>query len=272
MAAVTAIVTCCKRIHNVPRIWEALRSQSHPCSETWLFYNGKESLAPEDLPPFDRFIRSDVADDHYTRYAVALAAPSDWVYILDDDCIPGRRWVESCLETARRHEGIFAPTGFRVSRQDFATGPYTHESEVGRAKSCRKKRMVEVDVPFSSFFLRRRHLAAMFREPLGVGLRNDEIVPIVGQEDVLLAARAWVQDRARVWLPACPDPEMRGAGEEVNDRVHANWVNRPAFGEERLASMRYEASLGWRPRLLRGAPWKRWWRRCNAEVPQASTP
>ena len=45
MVAVTALICCCKRIHNVPRIWEALRAQSHPCEDIWLFYNGKEPLA-----------------------------------------------------------------------------------------------------------------------------------------------------------------------------------------------------------------------------------
>lgn len=255
---ITALITCCKRLHNVERIWQALRSQSQPCDDVWLFYNGKDDLAPGDLPPFGRTIRSTDASDHYTRYAVGLAAPTEWVFIIDDDCVPGPRWVENCMETARRlGDGIFAPAGGRIHRPDFASAPYEAEGDVRLMTHPRRSRPIEVDVPFHSFLLKRRHLAAMFHHPLGVGLRGGEQVPITGQEDVLLACRAWLHHRVRVFLPAVPEPALAGTDEEVNERIHATWFQRPLFGENRLAALRYEAALGWRPWISRGAPWRR---------------
>jgi len=257
---VTAVVTCCKRLHNVEKIWEALRGQSQPCEGIWFFYNGKETLTRGDLPPFGRILRGDDPDDHYTRFAAALAARTEYVFLLDDDCIPGARWVERCLQAARTRDGIFAPGGLRVTRPDFASGPYTREAEVGRLRSPRRRRTSEVDVPFHSFFLRRRHLAWMFHDPMGVGLREGRIVQTTGHEDVLLACRAWRRAGVRCWLPSCPEPGMEGSGEEVKDRVHANWAHRPHYGEERLCALRYEASLGWKPWIARGVPGLRRWR------------
>jgi len=266
VVSVTAVISSCNRLHNAPRIWEALRAQSHPCEAIWFFYNGKEAIARGDLPPFERSIVSDSADDHYTRYAVALAAQTEWVFILDDDCVPGSRWIENCLELSKQRDGIFAPVGARIARADFAEGPYTHDSEVSRVKRAQRRVPIEVDVPFHSFFLRRRHLAAIFSEPLGVGLRDGETVPILGQEDVILAARVWRRHRVGVWLPSFPEPELRGNDEEVNETAHAAWVNRKTFGTDRLAALRYEASLGWRPRLMRGPLWQQWWRRQRTKV------
>jgi hypothetical protein len=257
---VTAIVTCCKRLHNVEKIWEALRGQSQPCEGIWFFYNGKETLARGDLPPFGRILRGDDPDDHYTRFGVALAARTEYVFLLDDDCIPGARWVENCLRAARRRDGIFAPAGLRINRPDFASGPYTREDEVGVVRRARRRRTIEIDVPFHSFFLRRKHLAWMFQDRMGVGLREGRIVPTTAHEDVLLACRAWRRARVRCWLPSRPEPGMEGADQEVEDRVHANWVNRPHFSEERLWALRYEASLGWKPWVARGVPGLRRWK------------
>jgi hypothetical protein len=97
----------------------------------------------------------------------------------------------------------------------------------------------------------------MFRYPLGVGLRDGERVPIVGQEDILLASRAWLDHRLRVLLPPVSHPERAGADEETQETAYANWARRPHFAEERLAAFRFEASLGWRPWLSRGMPWRR---------------
>ena len=251
---VTAIVTCCKRLHNVERIWEALRGQSQPCESIWFFYNGKETLTRGDLPPFDRILRGDDPDDHYTRFAAALAARTEYVFVIDDDCIPGTRWVENCLQAGRTRDGIFAPGGFRVTRPDFASGPYTREDQVGELCRARTSRTLEVDVPFHSFFLRRKHLAWMFSDPMGVGLHEGRIVRTVGNEDVLLACRAWRRAGVRSWLPSCPEPGMEGADEEIEELVYANWVNRPNCNEERIWALRYEVSLGWKPWLARGVP------------------
>lgn len=255
---VTAVVTCCKRLHNVEKIWQALREQSHPCEAIWFFYNGEETLTRCDLPPFGRVVRGDDSDDHYTRFAVALAARTEYVFIVDDDCIPGARWVENCLGAASRHDGIFAPRGFRITRPDFASGLYTREGEVGELRIASRRRTIEVDVPYHSFFLRRRNLARMFQDPMGVGLREGAIVATTGHEDVLLSCRAWRHAGVRCWLPSCPQPGMEGVNEEVEDRDHANWANRPRYGEERLCALRYEASLGWKPWIARGVPgWRR---------------
>ncbi len=256
---VTAIVTCCRRLHNVERIWRALRGQSHACEEIWLFYNGSAPLDRHALPPFDRVVRSDDSDDHYTRFAVGLAARTEWVFILDDDCVPGERWVENCLETARTRDGIFAPGGYRITRRDFTARKYEREGQVGKIRRPREDRVVEIDVPYHSFFLRRAHLAWTFREPLGVGLRDGRTVAVTGQEDILLAGRAWRHAGVRCWLPRCADATLRGADDEIEDRVHANWMLRKGYHEQRLDVLRYEASLGWKPAIARSRP--RWWRK-----------
>lgn len=261
---VTAIVTCCRRLHNVPRIREALRAQTRPCGAVWLFYNGEDALGRGDLAAFDRVVRSSEPADYYTRYAVALCAGSEFVLLLDDDCVPGPRWVERCLAAARERDGIFAPAGWRVTRADFAAGPYARDGDVGRPVRPHEDRAVEVDVPFHSYFLRRRHLAWLFHEPVGVGLRGGERVPIRGQDDVLLACRAWRHARVRCWLPSVPEPGARGADGEVEERTHASWLHRPGFGEERLAALRLEASLGWRPLLARSG-WRAWRARMAAQ-------
>jgi hypothetical protein len=257
---ITAIVSCCRRLHNLEEIFARVRAQSVPCREIRLFYNGKQPLAGISLPPFDRVVVSSAAEDYYGRYAVALTAASEFVWILDDDCLPQERWVEHCLATERRVGGILAPGGFRVRSRGFARRDYRDIDAVGEAvRPSPEPLPQEIDVPYHSYFLRRALLTHLFRHPISVGREGGETVPLLGGDDIALACRAWLHAGARSFVPSCAEPGTLGASAEVDERAHASWVHREGFQRQRLQALRYEAWLGWKPIRLR-RPWETRWR------------
>lgn len=249
---VTAIVGCCRRLHNLEEIFARVRAQTAPCREIVLYYNGKDPLDAVALPPFDRVVVSSTAEDYYGRYAAALTARSEFVWILDDDCLPERRWVEHCLSTERRVGGILAPGGFRVRARRFADARHREIDDVGQGvRQSEAGPPQEIDIPFHSYFLRRSLLSHLFRHPISVGREGGETVPVLGADDIELACRAWLHAGARSFVPGCGEPDTRGATAEVDERDHASWVHRAGFLRQRLQALRYEAWLGWRPIRLR---------------------
>jgi len=241
-----------------------VRAQSVACREVWLFYNGRQPLEADVLPRFDRIVVSSSQADYFGRFAVALTARSEFVWVIDDDCLPEPRWVEHCLATERRWGGILAPRGFRVRARDFRDGSYRDVTQVGRnVHAAERARPKEIDVPLHSYFLRRAWLAHLFRHPIAVGLEGTETLPLLGSDDVELACRAWLHAGVRSFVPSCGEPGTLGASEEVDERQHASWLANPDFHRQRLQALRYEASLGWKPIRLR-RPWDTPWRRLRA--------
>lgn len=64
----------------------------------------------------------------WPRFWHALEMPTKYVLVLDDDTVPGTKWIENCLNTIQDHRGvlgtngiIFPPTGKRrpYKRQGF---------------------------------------------------------------------------------------------------------------------------------------------------------
>ena len=209
---VTAIVTCCKRLHNVERIWEALRGQSQPCESIWFFYNGKETLARGDLPPFDRTLRGDDADDHYSRFAVGARGPH------------GVRLRRRRRLHSRRTLGGELPPGRENARRDLrARGLAGHPARLRQRTLHARRRGGQSCVAARRRAGRSRSMFPFTRSSCaGSTSRGCSTIRWAwgsakagsfrprGNEDVLLACRAWRRAGVRSWLPSCPEPGHGG--------------------------------------------------------------
>ena len=98
---ITAILTLYRRPQNLARQVEALRNQTVPPKEIWVWVNYHDSNS--DLV-FD-FIGVDKVFDcnhnwtFFGRFAAGLLASTEFIAIFDDDTIPGKKWLENCLNS-----------------------------------------------------------------------------------------------------------------------------------------------------------------------------
>jgi glycosyltransferase involved in cell wall biosynthesis len=113
--SVTVVLNVYKRGVNLSQQLEAIYSQSHAVSEILIWENGEDEI-PDNIDKENLVIaRSSSNLGVWARFAFALNATSDFIWIIDDDCFPGNRWLEIALETFRKNPGIIGSRGLRFS-------------------------------------------------------------------------------------------------------------------------------------------------------------
>ena len=61
----------------------------------------------------------------WARFSFALNINADYICILDDDTIPGNRWLENCLNTVKKYNGLLGTRGIRF-RSKKKYSPFDH--------------------------------------------------------------------------------------------------------------------------------------------------
>ena len=103
---ITVILNGFRRPNNIESQLEILKSQSVRPTEIMLWGNyGGEGY---EMPAFPG-VKTTVCNTNFNchaRFAYALLAQTEFVCIMDDDLLPGRRWLENCLKTFNQKPGV----------------------------------------------------------------------------------------------------------------------------------------------------------------------
>jgi hypothetical protein len=154
--SVTAVLNVYKRGANLQKQLDALQSQSHPVKEILVWENGQDR-AQQSVERFIR-VRSDMNMGVWARFALALNANSEFVWILDDDSIPGRDYLANCVQSFKAQEGVYGSRGliFRTTKA------YNLYDEVGTHNP--NKDLTQVDLVGHNWFFPKAWLAAFWGE------------------------------------------------------------------------------------------------------------
>jgi hypothetical protein len=191
---VTVILSCWKRPHLLQTQLRALRQQSHPPAAIWLWadFCGENADVDFGQVEVDRLFRNSTNAGVYGRFTAALLASTPYVFVLDDDMVPGARYVENALLTEQEHAGIIAAAGV-VLRSD----SYLPHDRCGWLE--RTPHVQEVDLGCNGWLCRREMYHLMWREsPLN--WRNGE--------DIHLSYTARKYAGIRTFVPAQATPEV----------------------------------------------------------------
>jgi len=116
MTKITAILCVYKRAHNFEKQIIALMGQSTPIDNYIIWVNQTEGedqsiVVPHEIIEKTKIIHSYSNLGVRARFYTGLNAHTDYVFIVDDDVIPGRLWVEKCVALAEQEEGIYGCWG-----------------------------------------------------------------------------------------------------------------------------------------------------------------
>jgi len=110
---VTAVLTAFNRRSNLDRQIKAIQHQSHKVEKIFVWVNGSGD-------PLSRFAQENamICESNFNfgvwaRFAHALNADTEFVWIVDDDTIPGPGWLESALATFAESPGVIGSRGLR---------------------------------------------------------------------------------------------------------------------------------------------------------------
>ncbi len=160
---ITAILTLYRRGEYLPQQIRALREQSVPPEEIWVWCNSSDKLIADVSHLADRVIVSNSNWKFWGRFALASLARTEYVCLFDDDILPQPEWLANCLDSyANGHEGILGGSGVLLEPE----GGYSSRVKVGW-NGNHLDTIAEVDLVGHAWFFRKRWLKYMwFEEPL----------------------------------------------------------------------------------------------------------
>lgn len=112
--SVTFVLNGFKRPHTLKEQYQALKNQTIQDFEIFLWIN----LVDNRSLQFDQEIINDcnsiISNTNFGvwgRFTAALNARTKYVCIIDDDTIPGKKWLENCYNTLQTHYGVLSTRG-----------------------------------------------------------------------------------------------------------------------------------------------------------------
>lgn len=166
MNNITVVLSGFKRPHTLKEQYEAIKNQTVKDIDIIFWLNLTNSLSLQ----FDQNIinecHSVISNTNFGvwgRFTVALNATTKYVCVIDDDTIPGKKWLENCLNTMQTHRGVLSTRGVIASLgSDLsypAPGSYT---PIGWCDP--NETTVRVDMGCHSWFFEKTWLRAFFAE------------------------------------------------------------------------------------------------------------
>ena len=156
---ITVILNAYRRPYNLKMQVDALRNQTKPPKQIWLWVNDHPDNHNYDFKSLgvDRIFHNDFNWKFYGRFAGALLADTEYIAIYDDDTVPGKKWHENCLCTMQTHEGILGSAGIILN------GPrYIQHDRCGWP--TQNPQVTEVDLVGHSWFFKREWLRYLWQE------------------------------------------------------------------------------------------------------------
>jgi len=203
---ITVILTAYKRAEYLEQQITALRAQTIPPNEIWVWSN-KSDVELRDISKLaDRVVASNCNFLFWGRFALANLVRTKYVAFFDDDILPQPRWFENCLQTiASGHDGILGGSGVLLPTD----GGYSSKHKAGW-NGNHFDTPVQVDLVGHAWFMDKAYVNYMWRE---------EPVSWDNGEDIHLSYMALKYGDIKTIVP--PHPE--------NDQ--SLWSCRPDFGK-----------------------------------------
>lgn len=254
---VTVILTCFERPALFRRQLDALRSQTLQPGAIMAWVNagqvGHDERALSGSGVL--IIRANANLGPWTRFTLAYETNTEYVCILDDDTIPGPKWIESCMKRLSQAEAMSSG-----EEGDLGTYCIASAGEIFRSDDPNDRYFVgpesprpeelEVDIGRNGWFFRRDLIHAFLNHPrvgdgrIGWGLHFAAALQKIG---VLTIVLPYETGNTQAWGMI----QAASSENSVSDRVQAQ----AAQGGKNLDYLRAEVyegyrNLGWAPLVV----------------------
>lgn len=173
---VTVILSIFKRPYNLETQIKAVEAQTIKPKEIIVINNGCFFPTPQWVKDKYTVIENNVNFGVWFRFTVALNATTKYVNVIDDDTIPGVKWIENCLTESKKKRWLYGTIWcvywqFRPDRarrpDEKVTRKEHYYSHIRFGWANPNKETEEVDLIWHSRFFEREFLSkAYFAEPI----------------------------------------------------------------------------------------------------------
>jgi GT2 family glycosyltransferase len=167
MQLITTILNVYKRPEYLLEQAKAIKEQT-VSSDIWIDYTVPKGQNILDLhyiiPEAKISIRTNQNLYHYGRFYYGLNTTTDYIFICDDDIIPGTRYLEYCIETIEKYgDCVVTGYGLKFDRKNQGYKPVSRYGWHTLAESGQKDYQ-EVDMGGHSWFMKKDTLNLIARE------------------------------------------------------------------------------------------------------------
>ena len=167
MNNISVILNGYKRGNCLNEQLEAIKSQSIPASEIFLWYNHPETGEVNyDIIEKIPTALSNINMGVWARFAYALNCKSEYICIFDDDIVPGKLWFENCITTIKKVNGLIGAVGllYISPNPPCNSSYYERYSRFGWVDGGQTDIIQQVDLVGHAWFFKREWLSYFWRE------------------------------------------------------------------------------------------------------------
>jgi len=233
--SVTFVLNGFKRPHTLKQQYEAIKNQTVQDFEIFLWIN----LVDKTSLQFDQQIINDcnsiISNTNFGvwgRFTAALNARTKYICVIDDDTIPGKKWLENCFDTLKTHNGVLSTRGALMNAGQDLKYPLP-ESYKAVGWCSKNETVTRVDMGCHSWFFEKSWLRAFFAEA-------PDIFPPRYGEDMHLSYAAKKHFGVNTYIPPHPenDTDLWGSMPDTaqlygTDAAAVSWSNEANTGMNR---------------------------------------
>jgi len=149
---ITVVLTFYRRPHTIIEQLEAIKSQTRKPKEIIIWKNSSEFDLPKEVKDDTSITIIDSTKNFgvWSRFSCALLANTPYVCVFNDDTIPGKKWLENCVNTMKKVNGLLGTIGL-IFKKDKG-----YESEYPRMGwEAMNNEIQQVDIVGHSWFFKR---------------------------------------------------------------------------------------------------------------------
>jgi len=196
---ITVVLNGYKR-NNLKEQVEAIKNQTVPVKEIFYWQNTVPGFSYDE----ETYSQLNASLSNYNygvwaRFAYALNARTDYICVLDDDTIPGNRWLENCLNTYETHPGLLGGIGLRFKNKNYELDLLENGEVAKFGWQVNNQEPIQVDIVGHSWFFARDLLSVFWREIPAV-----EPWTMLCGEDIHFSYMLQKYTDLKTWVPPHP--------------------------------------------------------------------
>lgn len=166
---VTIVLNGFKRPHALKEQYDAIKRQTYKDIDLMLWSNYDQQSFnnyPQEVVSGCSSAFCNTNFGVWARFAFALNAFTKYICIMDDDTIPGSKWIENCINTMQTNTGLLGCRGVRM-KDDYKNYPGCNYEGI----SGGNEKLEQVDIIGHCWFFERDWLRAYWAEAPSSPLR-----------------------------------------------------------------------------------------------------
>ncbi len=238
MSNITVILNVYNRGYNLENQLAAIKNQTVMVKDEniWIWYNKGKNPQPLPKNPKHRTFVCNENTMFHGRFAAALLAQTEFVAIFDDDILPGKKWLENCIDSIGKCNGILGGSGVSIK----AKGYQAHIKH-GWNGNIKPTVTTRVDLVGHAWFMKQEWLKYMWYEK-PFSWENGE--------DIMFSYLAQKYGGINTFVPPHPENDLtlwsNIDGGRVGSDENASFIHRPNHYELRDMVCSKAIDGGWK--------------------------